>query len=147
MVAILTFTVALLGRSSFLTFLRHPCSTPVSSHVGGRRTEKNGSSRRRVTVATEDSWQVSRKSCEDQRACESATSLKINSVKEPTDIRGLREDFTPQTRFLILSRSISLCLPRCSFRLSIIRRAFLVCFANVISMFTLSLFHFHCTVN
>jgi len=45
----------------------------------------------------------------------SATSLKINSVKEPTDIRGLREDLTPQTRFLILSRSISLRLARLAF--------------------------------
>lgn len=130
----------------FLTFLRHFlfCSR-VFSRVGGIGAE-NGS-RRSVAVATEDSWQVSRKSCEDLRACESATSLKINSVKEPTDIRGLREDFAPQTRFLILSRFISPCLVRCSFRLSIIRRASLVCLANVTLMFPISLFHFHCTVN
>lgn len=145
MKATLTFTVVFLGRSSSLTFLRHPCFAPVSSHIGGRGTEND--SRRSVAVATEDSWQVSRKSCKDQRACESATSLKINSVKEPTDIRGLREDFMPQTYFLILSRSISLCLVRCSFRLSIIRRAFLVCLVNVTSMFPIFLFYFHCTVN
>lgn len=112
--------VVFLERSSFLTFLLYFAS--MFSDIRGKEMEND--SRNNVAVAAKDSWQVSRKSYENQRACESATSLKINSVKEPTDIRGLREDFTLQTRFLIFSCSISLCLIRCSFRLSIIRTRF-----------------------
>lgn len=64
-----------------------------------------------------------RKSCEDlsREACErGTTSLKINSVKEPTDIRGLRKDLTPRTHsistlsFYLLPCSLFLSLYICS---------------------------------
>lgn len=83
-------------------------------------------SRWSVAVATLDSWQVP-KTLRGPARARGATSLKINSVKEPTDIRGLREDFTPQTLASLFSRAISLSrAPRLSLtyvRPSIIRGA------------------------
>lgn len=82
-------------------------TAPTSSRVAGRkgwRTTRGGALPwpRRILVAGFP------KILRGPERVRGATSLKINSVKEPTDIRGLRGDLTPQTRFLILSRSISL---------------------------------------
>jgi len=68
---------------------RYPCAP---SRAKGRRVARSGA----LPWSRRTRCKVRRKPCEDlsREACErGATSLKINSVKEPTDIRGASRGF------------------------------------------------------
>lgn len=112
MEATLSLAVVFLDRSSFLTFLRYSCFVLVSFHVGGK---KIGNGSKRCRVATQNSWQFSRKSCEDRARVRKRHFIK-NKFREEADgypraSRGFHAvDSLPRSLSLYLSTSRSLLL-------------------------------------